>query len=193
MATTEREAARRVSLLDAAIAEIGEKRTTNVTVSEIARRAGVSSALAHHYFGTKKNLLTSAMRRILTTYGEEVRKELRGADTSRERVAGIVRASFAPSNFKPDVVRTWLILYLTSQTEPEAARLLDVYRKRLRSNLRHALRPLTGARSGETAELVAAMIDGFYIRRALGEEERGAPSPEAPIMSCLGRLLEPPR
>jgi TetR/AcrR family transcriptional repressor of bet genes len=188
---TNRETLRRAALLDAAIAEIGEKRSMSVTVSEIAQRAGVSSALAHHYFGTKRNLLVSAMHRILVIYGDEVRRELQCVESPADRIEGIVRASFAPSNFRPDVVRTWLILYMTAQTEPEAARLLAIYRKRIRSNLSHALRPLAGEDCSDLAELVAAMIDGFYIRRALGDEAEAKSPPDEIILSSLRRLLAP--
>jgi AcrR family transcriptional regulator len=48
---------RRRALIDAAILTIGERGTLDVTMSEIAGRAGVSSALAHHYFGAKDGLL----------------------------------------------------------------------------------------------------------------------------------------
>ena len=179
---------RRASLIEAAIAEIGEKRSTNVTVGEIARRAGVSSALAHHYFGTKQQILFSAMRRILWIYGDEARAELASAKGPRERLSAIVRASFAPSNFRPEVVRTWLVLYLTAQNEPGAARLLAIYRRRLRSNLLHELRPLAGARCFEIAETVAAMIDGLYIRRALEEGPSDVDSTEL-VLATLDTLL----
>ena len=92
---------RRDALVKAAIAEIGEAGSLDVTVSQIARSAGVSGALAHHYFGTKDALLVSAMRHILGLYGEEVRTALYGARTPRDRLEGIIRASFAPSNFQP--------------------------------------------------------------------------------------------
>lgn len=184
---TGRELARRRSLLDAAIAEIGARRSTSVTVGQIAERAGVSSALAHHYFGTKQNLLVAAMRRILGIYADEVRAELGRATDPEARVAAIVRASFAASNFRPDVVRTWLALYLTAQTEPEAARLFAVYRRRLRSNLAHALAPDFGDRRHEIAETVAAMIDGLYIRSALADAPP-VPDPEALVLACLDGL-----
>ncbi|MEJ1999680.1 MAG: TetR family transcriptional regulator, partial [Maritimibacter sp.] len=48
---------RRAALVKSAIAEIGEAGSLDVTVSRIAKRAGVSSALAHHYFGGKEDLL----------------------------------------------------------------------------------------------------------------------------------------
>jgi TetR/AcrR family transcriptional repressor of bet genes len=42
---------RRKDLISAAIQTIGERGSLDVTVAQIARKAGVSAALAHHYFG----------------------------------------------------------------------------------------------------------------------------------------------
>ncbi|AHM04613.1 HTH-type transcriptional regulator BetI [Roseibacterium elongatum DSM 19469] len=47
------EAIRRGELVEAAIHEIGARGSLNVTVGQIARRAGVSPALAFHYFKGK--------------------------------------------------------------------------------------------------------------------------------------------
>ena len=57
---------RRAELVEATVHEIGEAGSLNVTVSRIAKRAGVSSALAFHYFGDKDRLFLAAMRHILT-------------------------------------------------------------------------------------------------------------------------------
>ena len=59
---------------------------------------------------------------------------------------------------------------LRAQTSPDAQRLLTVYQHRLRSNLVYDLRPLTGGRAEVIAETVAALIDGLYIRAALGPD-----------------------
>ena len=68
---------RRDALVKATIAEIGAAQSLDVTVGQIARRAGMSSALAHHYFGGKDQIFLAAMRYILTEYSAEVRRELR--------------------------------------------------------------------------------------------------------------------
>jgi TetR/AcrR family transcriptional repressor of bet genes len=78
-----------------------------------------------------------------------------------------IRASFAPSNFRREVVSAWLNFYVMAATEPEARRLLTVYQRRLRSNLLHGLRPLAGDRAPEIAERIAGLIDGLYLRAAL--------------------------
>lgn len=162
---------RRDALVKATIREVGLRGSSEVTVSQIARSAGVSSALAHHYFGTKEALLVSAMRRILKDYGAEVRRHLRGAASPRARLEAIVRASFAESNFRPEVISAWLIFYIDAQGNPEAMRLLRLYKARLRSNLMHDLRPLLGPEAERAAEGIGALIDGLYIRQGLGRAD----------------------
>lgn len=159
---------RRAALIDAAIAEIGRAGSLDVTVRQIAGRAGVSAALAHHYFGSKERIFAAAMARILADFGASVRAGLARADGPRARLDAILEASFGPEQFEPEVVAAWLVFYVQAQTSEEAARLLRIYARRLDSNLRHELKALVEARDvAATARGLAAMIDGFYIRYAL--------------------------
>lgn len=173
---------RKAALVQATIHEIGRAGSLDVTVSQIARRAGMSTALAHHYFGGKEQMFLAAMRHVLTLYGAEVRGALATAEGPRGRLLAIVRASFSPGNFRREVVGAWLNFWVLARTVPEARRLLDVYQGRLRSNLTHALRPLVGMgageRAGALADGVGAMIDGVYLREAL---KAGAPDGAAAV------------
>jgi TetR/AcrR family transcriptional repressor of bet genes len=161
---------RREALVKATIAEIGASGSLDVTVSRIARRAGMSSALAHHYFGGKEDIFLAAMRHTLTVYGAEVRGALAMATGPRERLEAIVRASFSTSNFRKETIASWLNFYVLAQKNESAARLLTVYRRRLRSNLMHDLRPLIGAAAPAAADRLAALIDGLYLRAGLSED-----------------------
>lgn len=163
---------RRAALVKATIDEIGEARSLDVTVAQIARRAGMSSALAHHYFGGKDQMFLAAMRQILGIYGAEVRGALAAAEGHRGRLRALVRANFAQGSFRREVIGAWLNFYVLSQTQAEAKRLLRVYQRRLQSNLVHDLRPLIGARAEGVARGMGALIDGVYIREAL---RSGAP------------------
>lgn len=179
---------RRDALVKATIAEVGRTGSLEVTVSQIARAAGMSSALAHHYFGAKEQIFDAAMRHILSLYGAEVKAALAGAATPRARVEAIVRASFAPSNFQADVISAWLSFYARAQVSAQARRLLTVYQRRLRSNLLAGLRPLVGPSAAAAAATLAALIDGLYIRAALAP---GSPDAEAATeiaLSVLDRL-----
>jgi TetR/AcrR family transcriptional repressor of bet genes len=181
MARTGAEPIRRAAIVKATIQEIGRAGSLDVTVARIAARAGVSAALAHHYFGSKEAIFVAAFRHVLIVYGAEVRGALGQAATPRERLDAIVRASFSPSNFRREAVSAWLNFYVLAQTMPEARRLLSVYHRRLRSNLCHALRPLVGERAGQVAEGIGALIDGVYLRQAL--------SPAAPDRTAAAALV----
>lgn len=181
---------RRAALVKATIEMVGDSGSLDVTVAQIARRAGMSSALAHHYFGSKEQIFLAAMRSILSIYGAEVRGALVAAEGHRGRLRALVRASFAPGSFRREAIGAWLNFYVLAQTAPEARRLLAVYQRRLHSNLMHDLRPLVGARASGVALGLGALIDGVYIRAALqpGATDRRAAA--ALVLEYLDRELE---
>ena len=181
---------RRGALVQATIHEIGRAGSLDVTVTQIAKRAGMSSALAHHYFGGKDQIFLAAMRHILSVYSAQVRAALLGATAPRDRVEAIIRANFEAGNFRPEVVSAWLNFYVMSQSNDGARRLLRVYQHRLHSNLVHDLRPLVGDAAHDVADTIASMIDGLYIRRALREEIPSAGHACERVLACLDVLLE---
>ncbi len=167
---------RRKALISAAIEAIHARGMGQVTMGEIARRAGVSAALAHHYFGGKDQLLLATMRHLLSELSEEIQARLAEAQTPEERISAVIRGNFAAGQFRPAVISAWLAFYVQAQNDPEARRLLRVYTRRLESNLVHAVRELTTRDHAATvAEIAAALIDGLWIRRSLAE---GSPDPE---------------
>ncbi len=179
---------RRSALVQATIAEIGEAQSLDVTVGQIARRAGMSSALAHHYFGGKDQIFLAAMRHILSEYGGEVRARLAQARGPKDRAAAIIIASFDETCFAPETVNAWMTLYAAAPNNPETKRLLRIYQGRLRSNLTHALRTISASPEVD-AQTLAALIDGLYLRAALSEAGT-ANAARASALSTLELLLK---
>ncbi|MFC2968789.1 choline-binding transcriptional repressor BetI [Acidimangrovimonas pyrenivorans] len=180
---------RRAALVQATIHEIGRTGSLDVTVSQIARRAGMSSALAHHYFGSKEQMFLAAMRHTLTLYGAEVRGALALAEGPEARLQAVIRASFSPANFRREVIGAWLNFYVLAQTVPGARRLLRIYQNRLRSNLLGPLHRLVGSRAGAVADALGAMIDGVYIREALSDGPSDGAAAAALVLDCLAAEL----
>lgn len=178
---------RKAALINAAIDELGRAGSLDVTVAQIARRAGMSPALAHHYFGSKDQIFFAAMRYILTVYGKTVRGNITGR-TGRARLEGIIGASFAPANFRREVVSAWLNFYVLALTNRDTARLLRVYHARLHSNLMVALRPLT-ASPKSVARALAVMIDGAYLHAALSRGPIDGGAAMAMLHSYLDEVL----
>jgi TetR/AcrR family transcriptional repressor of bet genes len=162
---------RRKALILATISEIGDAGTLDVTVSQIARRAGVSSALAHHYFGSKDQIFLAAMRYVLETFRQAVSVRLKTAKSPQDRIVAIIDASFESSQFEREIIAAWLAFYMRALQSQPTRRLLQVYARRLHSNLVFNLRQIFDAATAEeVAQGMASMIDGFYIRHALQDD-----------------------
>ncbi len=173
------EPVRRKALIDAAILAIGERGSLDVTMSEIAGRAGVSPALAHHYFGAKDELLQATMRHILSELGADLRAALASAATPRERLDAILAVNFSDSQFRAETIAAWLAFYVEAQRSTAMRRLLRIYARRLHSNLMSGLSPLLPERRG----LPRGGGRGRTDRRALHPPR----SQGRAARSCLGR------
>ena len=162
------EPVRRKALVDAALRVIGDHGTLSVTMSEIAREAGVSAALAHHYFGSKEQLLIETIRSLLKQLRQDAVKAVQAVHTPREKLSALIRVNFQADQFSPETIAAWLAFYAEAQRSEETRRYLVIYARRLRSNLLSNLRPLCPHHDAERiAEGAAAMIDGLYIRQSL--------------------------
>lgn len=159
---------RRRALIDATLSAIGSRGSLDVTMSEIAGRAGVSSALAHHYFGAKDDLLQATMRHLLTELNGDTRHALSACRTPRQRVSATIAVNFSDKQFQAETIAAWLAFYVEAQKSTALRRLLRIYARRLHSNLMSGLVHLMPRADAEQAsEAIAALIDGLYIRRAL--------------------------
>ena len=183
-------AERRRSLMDAVIAAIHDRGSLDITMRQIADRAGVSTALAHHYFGAKDRLVLATMHHLLSELNLDLQEATRQAETPRARLSAILATNFGETQFRPATASAWLAFYVLAQESAEGKRLLRIYTRRLESNLIHALYPLLESPLLENPSLedttrparpvavrqaakriaqeVGALIDGFYLRRALG-------------------------
>ena len=173
---------RRKALIHAAIEMIGEQGSLDVSVKDIARQAGMSSALAFHYFGGKDEIILQTMRYLLREFSNSVIAELNRSNCAADRIDALITASFSAEQFERKTIAAWLVFYLHAYSSPEAARLLAIYTRRLNSNLMVGLRAITdSANARQIADGLGALIDGLYIRQALVSD---CPDGEQAIAVC---------
>ncbi|MCA1297936.1 transcriptional regulator BetI [Stappia indica] len=171
------ETSRRKALIDATVETIHVRGFNDATMAEIARRAGVSGGLAHHYFGSKAGLLNATMRALLTDLSRETQARMATAGTARERISALIGASFAPNQFQPALISAWLAFYLQARTDSDTRRLLRIYHRRLVSNLAHGFAAyLPAEHARRAAEGTAALIDGLWLQRVFAD---GAAQPKS--------------
>jgi betaine-aldehyde dehydrogenase len=162
------EEARRQQLIDVTIDSLAEVGYVGSTLAQIAQRAGVSPGLVAHYFGDKDGLLEAAFRTLARGIGERMGEQLRRARTPRGRVQAVIDTNLAPEEFDQRTGTAWLAFWGQVLHVKGLMRVQAVYQRRMLSNLRHALQRLLPADEARSlAAMIAAMIDGVWLRAAL--------------------------
>ena len=160
--------ARRAQLIEMTIDSLAEVGYVESTLTRIGRRAGVSAGLVAHYFQDKDGLLEATFRSLVARLGVRMRARLRQAHTPRGRVQAIIDANLAAEEFDRRTGTAWLAFWGQVPHVDRLRRVQRVYQRRMLSNLRHALRSILEAEEADSlAAMIAAMIDGVWLRAAL--------------------------
>jgi betaine-aldehyde dehydrogenase len=155
-------------LIEMTIDSLAERGYVGSTLAEIAGRADVSPGLVAHYFGDKDGLLDAAFRSLTSNLGSSVLTRLRQAAGPRARVQAIIDANLDAEAFDRRTGTAWLAFWGQSPHTPGLTRSQAVYQRRMLSNLRDALAPLLPRPEAKrVAAMIAAMIDGVWLRAAL--------------------------
>ncbi len=188
----EGEEVRRSQLVDVTIDSLAEVGYVGTTLAEIARRAGVSPGLVAHYFGDKDGLLEAAFRTLARPLAARVRARLALAHTPRGRVQAVIDTNLAPEEFDKRSGTAWLAFWGQVLHVPGLKRVQTAYQKRMLSNLRSDLRQvIPGAEARTLAAMIAAMIDGVWLRAALSEwQEADSESARALLTAFVDARLK---
>jgi TetR/AcrR family transcriptional repressor of bet genes len=182
---------RRRQLVEAAIAVIHEMGFANATVARIARRAGISAGLVHHYFQDKDDLLFTTMRHLLAELRADAVARLAQAREPRQRVIAIIDACFGEAQFEEQVFSAWLALYGNARHSARLRKIVTLYHRRLKSSLVHELRRLVPeAEAPRLADGIGSMIDGLWLRYALTGKPQHPETPRALTRDYLSAALE---
>jgi transcriptional repressor BetI len=183
---------RRRELIAATIATIHDEGFHDATVARIARRAGLSTGIVHHYFRDKDDLLEATMRALGASLGEEITARLAAASTPRERIYAVIDGNFSATQFTRQGVIAWLAFWAVVPFSERLARIQRVIYGRLRSNLMHAMRLIAPAeRAGSVVVGLITHIDGLWLRAALDKDRMEPAQARAVARDFFDRLLPP--
>src|SRR3954447_9008270 len=166
-------------ILDAACDLIAAEGIDEVRIARVAQRAGASTALVHHYFSTREELLEQALIHSFEQAGDE--RFQRRADAEETATQALARGLAESLPFPGPQEREWVLwveLWLRAVREPAlrdvAARLYGRYRDWLAGLI------LAGVESGEfradadpeaLADVAMALLDGAGVRALLRDPE----------------------
>ena len=90
----EREAQRRLALVKAAFREVAEKGFADVTLDDIARRAGVSKGVTLYYFSSKEDLFRRLFAWLVDSIHARMRDAVSSAAAPAEKIHELVAITF---------------------------------------------------------------------------------------------------
>ena len=181
---------RRAQLIDATCESIFQFGLADTTIIKISRLAGVSTGIIGHYFGGKNELVEATMRKILIDLGEAVSTRVHQAATPRQKIWAIIEGNFSHHQTSPRFVTSWLAFWSLAMHVPSLAKLQNVYKRRLLSNLVFWYRRLLAPDAAKmAADGMAALIDGLWLRGAFEQQGFDTPKAKAVALDYLDRQL----
>lgn len=187
------EEARTRQLIEVTIDSLAEVGFVGSTLAQIASRAGVSPGLVAHYFGDKDGLLEATFRTLSRRINERMKLRSIAAHTPRGRIQAVIDANLAAEEFDKRTGTAWLAFWGQVLHVHGLKRVQTAYQRRMLSNLAHALRKLVPAAEARSlAAMIAAMIDGVWLRAALSDwKEADSESARALLTAFVsGRLQQ---
>jgi len=159
-------------ILEAACELIAEDGIDEVRIARVARRAGASTALVHHYFSTREELLEQALIHSFEQAGDErFGEDATLREGGVEAIATAIRESLPYPGSQHREWVLWVELWLRAVRDPDlrpvAARMYERYRDWMEGVIR------VGVDKGEldadtdvaaVAAMAVALLDGTGVR-----------------------------
>jgi AcrR family transcriptional regulator len=188
--------ATRDRILEATCYLITEEGLDQVRIARVAMLAGASTALVHHYFSTREELLEQALLHSFDVLGlERFAAEAEPESSPVEGLARVIRECMPiPGPQERDWV-LWVELWLRTARDPSlrpvAARLYNRYREWVAEAIR------AGVESGDfrpvdpdgLADQAMALIDGLGVRALMRDPSMDVGRAHRLIAELLGREL----
>ena len=160
-------------MLDAAIAVMGEKGYRGTTLAEIGQVAGYSRGLAHHYFGSKLELMRAVAKELDRRFAQRVLHPRPAGQRGLEAVLDYVEDYFdRVAGAGTDRMRTVLVLLFESlaaapELRPIVAGMSAASRSHLSERIAHGI--ADGSIRAELDPDVQAMLIAGLLRNAVHE------------------------
>jgi AcrR family transcriptional regulator len=195
----------RERILHAACELIAERGIGGARIAQIAKSAGVSTALVHYHFRTREVLLTETLDYAfdvastvhLRPPGEDGNGD-DGHDSAAKRLADVVEQSLPTTDPGRREWQLWAELWLGAARDPGLGPIAAQMYARYRTWIAAAI--AEGVAAGEfapvdpvkTADLAMALIDGLGLRVLLGDPSMPLDQARERIGEVLARELQIP-
>jgi AcrR family transcriptional regulator len=191
----------RERILQAAVELIAERGIGGARIAQIAKAAGVSTALVHYHFRTRETLLAETLDYAFDVASAvHLRPPGENGDngSAAKRLADVVEQSLPTTDPARREWQLWAELWLGAARDPSlrpiAAQMYARYRTWIAAAVAEGIAAgeFAPVDPGETADLAMALIDGLGLRVLLGDPSMPLEKARERIGEILARELRIP-
>lgn len=185
---------RRKQLFEATLATIAECGFSRTTLTEVARRAGLSHGLVLFHFETKEKLLAETLDYLSDEYKNNWTQSLAAAGPAPEqRLAALIDADFSPQVCQPSRVASWVAYWGENQSRPlylsHCGANDELYIRTLEGicaemNARHGY----GVEAARAARLIRITIEGTWLELMTLLNPYDQTEAKRTVWTCVGLL-----
>ncbi len=188
------EAQRREEVLEATCEIIAEVGFRNVRVSDVAKRAGISTGVVHYYFGTKEQMLDDAFRFAVQQARQRSLESITGVSSARDRLYAVLDVQL-PTDESDREWPLWLHLWAEALMRPPLQELNRASYENWIALIEGII--VEGQGTGEFRKVSAhdvtlqllTMIDGLVIQATLGAKDLDARRVRELVHSFVNSVL----
>jgi AcrR family transcriptional regulator len=189
---------RRQQILEATWHVIAVSGFRSLRVSDVAKRAGVSSGMIHYYFDSKRDLLKAAFERYYAHSMERRQWIMETGQGPLELLKLIVESYIPVEEETLEGWRVWSELWVEGLQEPDLQELNEDFYGQWRRQVAGIISDGQDAgviRDGsaiELANMLIAMIDGLASQVLLGSRSMTAERMRATCLAFIDEMLVKP-
>ena len=150
------------SIMNNSLILFGKKGFHGTSISDIAKKSGISKGLIYNYFDGKENILDSILERFFKET-EEITSPPASKDDPYEQLQSIIDESFLMLKEREEEWRFLSALMIQPGISKNAERLSRSFFKILVERIQKIFRKVGIKNSKEEAYIFAAMIDGTIL------------------------------
>ncbi len=187
--------ARRVQLIEATIEVLAEMGYARITLTAVARRAGLSHGLVNFHFETKERLLAETMAYLAEEYSANWMAELAAAGpVPAARLEAMLKADFNPRICTPARLSAWCSFWGEAQSRP-------LYQQECGSNDEDYIRTLEGicadllaegGHGGDPARIARVLrvtVEGVWLDLMTMRDPYSRGEALATVMTCAAAFF----
>lgn len=126
IAVTDKEQEKRKHLIKTTYKLIGEKGFTNITLQDVADRAGVSKGIILYYFENKEALFLNVLEWLVNKIERYTRVEVSKVNTPQEKIDRFISAAFVGIHENREFYKVYLD-FLSQSSHNEAFKKFNIY------------------------------------------------------------------